>query len=423
MTCSCQAQDLLSQAQERSLAPGVLTVAPSNIDVDEGVVYPRPIPGLDIPQYTPTTVPVSKTLAGQLGARIRYRDVWQLDFAFKNLRHMEVQLPVADGQVQVAEVWYLIYRVRNRNEHLSFQQDDQRGGMVPNLQTPIDQLDGISLPGRFFPSFLLEGWVQESSGSYVKKAYRDSVLPNAIDQIARRERLVGKLMDNVEISKQILQPSTDGDDRAAWGVATWLDIDPRVNFVTVSVQGLSNAFRTDQDGQDDGQLHRVKTLQANFWRPGDAELQGDVFRPGILIDGNLQRQLSLVQKYDLPGPELGVYRTDPDTLVTAKVGQIPANYDLDTLDSEPITDLSNQQMPPSLVEFLQQYGFQNAENLGVATDLEASQEANMGQWTLTDPNDGSKFVVKIEPIIWRIRDGKIEFVGGLDYFWDYRYIH
>lgn len=415
-----QAQGLLGEDTTRRLAPGVLTSVPPNIDVAEGVVYPRRIPGLNIPDYTPSTFPASETLKGQLGARIRYHDVWQLDFAFKSLRHMTVELPVADGRTQQAVVWYMVYRVRNLNKQLSWVDDEERGGKVPNLETPIDQLDSTSLPGRFFPSFLLEGWVEEAD-QYSMQAYRDTVLPQAVEQIAVEERLNGKLLDNVEIAKRMMEPATQSSE-GVWGVATWLDVDPRINFVTVSVQGLSSAFRSDLDGDEDGETHQVKTLQINFWRPGDADLQGDVFRPGILIDGRLPRQLSLAKKYRLPGPDLTVYRTDPQTLVTSRIGRVSADYDLDTLESSAITELTNQQVPASLADFLKKYGFENAENYSVQTSVEPSAEANMGSWTLTDP-DGVKFSVQVEPIVWRAKDGKMEFVGGLDYFWDYRYIH
>ncbi len=356
-----------------------------------------------------------------MGGRIRYRDVWQLEFAFKNLRHAEVELPLADGQTQVAEVWYMVYRVRNLNKHLSFVNDDTKGGVVPNLETPVDQLDEATLPGRFFGSFLLEGWVENVDGQYVKKAYRDSVLPMAVEQIAAKEKMGGQLLERVEMAKQFLQPATTASD-GTWGVATWLDVDPRINFATVSVQGLSNAFRSDLDGNDDGEEHQVKTLQINFWRPGDADLEGDLFRPGILIAGKLPRQISLLKKYGLPGPDLGIYWTDPNTLVTSKVGRVAADYDLETLKSSAIEELSAQQLPAKISDFLAKYGFANAQDLAVETKLAASTQSNMGEWTLTDA-DGGKFVVKVEPVIWRVEDEKIEFVGGLDYFWDYRYIH
>ena len=136
----------------------------------------------------------------------------------------------------------------------------------------------------------------------------------------------------------------------------------------------------------------------------------------------MPRQLSLAKKYRLPGPDLTVYRTDPQTLVTSRIGRVSADYDLDTLESSAITELTNQQVPASLADFLKKYGFENAENYSVQTSVEPSAEANMGSWTLTDP-DGVKFSVQVEPIVWRAKDGKMEFVGGLDYFWDYRYIH
>lgn len=399
----------------RSLAPGVLTTVGPNIGINEGVVYPRPFSGLNINKYSANFTPDSKTLQGQMDGRLVYRDVWQLEFAFKPLRHIEVSLPLAGGQSQITDVWYMVYRVRNLNQHLSFPRDETTGEAKFNLQTPIDQLDSSTLPGRFFPSFLLEGWVEDAAGNYSLKAYRDKILPAAVAQIAQEERMVGRLMDGFEIAREMLAPATDQSE-GTWGVATWIDIDPRINFATVSVQGLSNAFRTDQDENAEQKMHQIKTLQINFWRPGDAQVNGDRFRLGIRFDDDLTRQVDVLKKYRLPGPDLTVNRLNLDTGALITMGRVPADFDLSTLQSAAIGTLDQQQVPAAMETFLKKFGFAEAGGLNVTVNTPGKR------WTLVDA-DANQFVVTSDPVTWKISDEKIEFVGPLEYFWDYRYIY
>ena len=71
--------------------------------------------------------------------------------------------------------------------------------------------------------------------------------------------------------------STPEDDRSVWGVVTWEDVDPRIDFFTVDVKGLSSAYRWEDpegafkagDKPATGRKLTQKTLQLNFWRPGD----------------------------------------------------------------------------------------------------------------------------------------------------------
>ena len=66
-------------------------------------------------------------------------------------------------------------------------------------------------------------------------------------------------------------------DRGVWGVATWEDIDPNIDFFSIYVGGLTNAYQwTDPRGRlqagrppGTGRQFAHKTLQLNFWRPGD----------------------------------------------------------------------------------------------------------------------------------------------------------
>jgi hypothetical protein len=82
-------------------------------------------------------------------------------------------------------------------------------------------------------------------------------------------------------------------DRAArdvWGVATWADVDPRIDFFSVYVGGLTNAYRWEDaaggykpgDPPGRGREFARKMLQLNFWRPGDELFQSEhEFRYGV----------------------------------------------------------------------------------------------------------------------------------------------
>jgi hypothetical protein len=65
--------------------------------------------------------------------------------------------------------------------------------------------------------------------------------------------------------------------RGAWGVVMWEGVDPTIDFFSVYVGGLTNAYRWQDaseqfqagDPPGKGRTFEQKTLQLNFWRPGD----------------------------------------------------------------------------------------------------------------------------------------------------------
>jgi hypothetical protein len=175
----------------------------------------------------------------------------------------------------------MVYRVTNRGTEL----------------TPVEQEDGTvvqqaseSGPVRFVPQFVLESQDRNAAGRKIYKAYLDRVIPAAVEQIRRREMPSGRLLDSVEMAQEPLPVSEGRTNRGVWGVATWQDIDPRIDFLSVYVSGLTNAYRwIDPPGayqlnQPPGKGRRFarKTLQLNFWRPGDEHFEHeDEIRYGI----------------------------------------------------------------------------------------------------------------------------------------------
>jgi hypothetical protein len=85
------------------------------------------------------------------------------------------------------------------------------------------------------------------------------------------------------MAEQPLRVSAGRVARDVWGVATWTDIDPRIDFFAVYVGGLTNAYRWEDtpgayragDPPGKGRRFARKILQLNFWRPGDELMQSE----------------------------------------------------------------------------------------------------------------------------------------------------
>ena len=191
------------------------------------------------------------------------RGVWYLQFTFKPLRMIYVDMPTADGHTERRLIWYMVYRVTNLGEHL---EPDAEGGKNQNVAANQPTNEEII----FNPQFVLESQQH-------RKAYLDRVLPQAVKAIQNREDPNRVLLNTVQMSEHPIPLSTPDDDRSVWGVATWEFVDPRMDFFSIYVKGLTNAYRfADQpgayktgDAPGTGRVFAQKTLKLNFWRPGD----------------------------------------------------------------------------------------------------------------------------------------------------------
>ncbi len=247
----------------RPLAPGVEITIPPNRQEEETVSKKdvveilRGIAGLE---WSPKFAPETQTLREMATGTEFRREIWCLEFTFKPVRMIWVDVPQASGKMQRKLIWYMVYHVKNTGQHLKpVKQDDGTFVIRPADRTI-----------RFFPTFVL------GSHEY-KKAYLDRIIPVAISAIRQKEDPNRKLLDSVEIGSKLVPVSTDLVDKSVWGVATWEDVDPRVDSFSIYVEGLTNAYRwTDQPGQfqagdppTSGRVLEQKNLMLNFWRPGD----------------------------------------------------------------------------------------------------------------------------------------------------------
>jgi hypothetical protein len=224
--------DDLGEEPYRRLAPGVERTIPPDSQHDESFSRHDMLDVL-AEDATYGERPWSPNIAKQL----RYtHDIWALEFTFKPVRFIEVDLPNDEGKFDRKQIWYLIYRVRNVSDE----------------------------PVTFVPRLLLHSWDTD-------KYYPDRLIPLAQDAIRRREDPRRVFLNSVEMSDAEIPPSTEDEALDVWGVATWEDVDPRTDRFAVYVQGLTNAYRWSDDEERASGKRRYyrKTLQLNFYRPSD----------------------------------------------------------------------------------------------------------------------------------------------------------
>ncbi len=287
-------------ASLRPLAPGVLTVIAPAREPAETFSGPRPIveitagiPGLD---WDPNYEPKSETLLEQAKQVTFRRPIWNLEFAFKPLRMMEVDVPQTSGKMQRKVIWYMVYRVKNVGYDLSpAPVEEQQGKKVFNVER-------VNFPTRrFFPHFVLES-------HEFNKQYLDRLVVSAKKPIQARENPGVELLNSIEISQVLVPLSDERFDRSVWGYVTWEDVDPRIDYFSISIRGLTNAFRfEDPPGAfkpgsppGTGRQFIFKTLRLNFWRPGDPinEHEKEI-RYGVPVESDPAKQQAVLDKYGL----------------------------------------------------------------------------------------------------------------------------
>ncbi|MEM9351530.1 MAG: hypothetical protein AAGA92_00810 [Planctomycetota bacterium] len=251
-------------------APGVLEIVPPELDPADTVQTDSLVEILAQPDFrwTPNHSAESRTLLGK-AETIRFRrDIWCLEFAFKPMRMIEVDVPQPNGKMRRKLLWYLVYRVRNTGAGLSPSQAED--GTFTTAQKSPGEL-------RFIPQFVLVSHDEDAEGKPLGKEYLDRVVPTAYQPIENREFPGGVLQNSVGMANQVLPIESGRAVGGEWGVAIWEDVDPRIDFFAVYVTGLTNAYRFENpegafqpgDAPGTGRTFTRKALQLNFWRPGD----------------------------------------------------------------------------------------------------------------------------------------------------------
>jgi len=276
------------------LASGILTVIPPEPHEHETFQGPLPLSNVSKLDWTPHFTPKTETLRQKSAQVVLRHNIWNLELAFKPLRMVYVDIPQPTGKMQRKLIWYMVYRVRNLGGHLT----PARAEDKTYKPEPVDEVlnFGGAEPAnsvRFFPHFVLES-------TEVGKAYLDRIIPAAVPVIQLREMRGARLLNSVEITQVSIPVVAREDGPGVWGVVTWEDVDPGIDFFSIFVQGLTNAFRLEP-ATTGGVTQRLKTLQLNFWRPGDTEdeHEGEI-KYGVPAVTDPAEQAAICTRYNIP---------------------------------------------------------------------------------------------------------------------------
>ncbi len=393
----------------RKLAPGVVKKIPIELNPRDTFTLPRALPGVDAEKYEPKSIPVEDTLWGQSHRVILYRDnVWEYEFSFLGLRQAQLRMPNEQGEIDNINVWYLVYRIRNTGASMSYEKK-RANPDFPYLSYDLQLNESGESPREFRPRFILEGSI-ESNKQYQRVEYPDQISPILLEQIRRIEDPNQPLLDSLQMAKIDIPLAKTEADPGVWGVAIWKDVDPRIDYVSVLVRGLSNGFRLDSDP---AKPPRLKTLQLNFWRPGDriAERRDDVDY-GIPLVEDPKEQVLICQRYQLPGPQLKGYQVNEMAKRNVLVVETDAQIDLEDFESKLTPVLDAGKLPASLIQSFADSGITIDQNAQVNSVIKGYK------WTFSD--GGEDYIIELEPEFWEPEFGKIRFIKSLDHLWIYR---
>lgn len=303
-------------------APGVLTtIQPQPEDAE---MFSGPGPLVEVPiaieglEYDPKLSPKTATVFERMKTATLRRTIWNLEFSFKPMRMLYVDIPQPSGKMQRKLVWYMVYRVRNLGGHIRPEEvvetiakskEDESTTHITYRRGLTDEVEMFGKPTtqlRFFPHFVL-------ASSEYDKEYLDRVIPAALEPIREREfpgRQI-ELHNSLTISEKPIAKTDAAGDHSLWGVVTWVDVDPKIDYYMVYVQGLTNAYQFSDpaggfkkgDAPGTGRQFTKKTLQLNFWRPGDTvDPHEEEIRYGCPIDADPIEQQRILAEYGIDKP-------------------------------------------------------------------------------------------------------------------------
>jgi translation elongation factor EF-1beta len=400
----------------KSLAPGVLKVIPTVMNVRDSYSQAMTLPGLKAPEYDLNYTPQRDTLKDSGDRTIFYRNVWQNEFAFTGLRQINVLMRYPDGSTQRKIVWYMVYQIRDLGKSLSYEDVTEEFGHVKRELRKDAAINDRSLAApKLQMHFSLEGVVKPSiAGKYEKVVYGDSddagtqALAQYIQNIEDPNQ---KLHFKGELGSLKLPLAQSDTDPGLWGVAIWENVDPRLDYVSVYVRGLTNAYRIKLDA--DGKVgFGYKTLQLNFWRAGDevGEMRDDI-EYGIPLVDDSNEQVEICRHYKLPGPLLRGYKVSETENQNILVCELDAQVNLVDFTSLLTPQLDSGQIPEDVVNAFADAGFD-------ISGAQLSTGINGEKWALKVGEQ--RYVLKFEPQYWKPVEDGIKFTKTLDHFWIYR---
>jgi transcription antitermination factor NusG len=203
--------------------------------------------------------------------------------------------------------WFVVHVLSGQEQKVKDNIDrriitDEMSDLVFEVLIPTERVQEIKrgkkteTTRKFFPGYLIinmhllddnnqlveKTWyfIKDTAGVLGFAGTKDRPIPmrpkeveGLLAQIRDREDTRLDLHDSARMSERDLTP---GEER--WGVAVWEDVDPRIDFFSIYVRGLTNAIRwrprADATFAADsvpmaGEEHVLESLRLDFWRPGD----------------------------------------------------------------------------------------------------------------------------------------------------------
>lgn len=291
------------RVETTKFAPGTVRVIPPAPLPEETYTGPLTLTNLidshpeidwaapDFPDGKPFFDVRSRTLIEQARKAILRREIFCFEFSFKPLRQIYVDIPQPSGKMERKLVWYMVYRVRYPGGDLRpAKAAEESTAAVDELYSRIERVSYRQR--RFFPLAILQDAESDQS-------YQNRIIPVATPLIKAREKITAPLYNAVEITEVPIPYSTDPAADGVWGVFTWTNVNPNVDFISMYISGLTNAFQRSDEGAGDVDL-RKKVLQLNFYRPGDAIRQTeDRVRFGVPAYTDAEEQDYVLKQFGL----------------------------------------------------------------------------------------------------------------------------
>jgi hypothetical protein len=197
-------------------------------------------------------------------------DVSTLEFKFKPMRMIWVDVPNTNGNMERKLIWYMVYSVTNTGKVFHPTEDVELPYKTAEKKL-LYRVQAVDRPVHFTPEFVLDTFQRTSKGAISNKQYPDRVIPVAMAAIRLREDPNRQFLTTVEMCRDIDVNET------LWGIATWEGIDLATFKFSVVISGLTNAYRwKDKPGEfkpgDEilkGREISRRMLKLNFWRPAD----------------------------------------------------------------------------------------------------------------------------------------------------------
>ncbi len=216
--------------------------------------------------------------------------VWTLEIKYKPVRMIWADIPDTEsmpasgsvaatsrvgGRMLRKQIWYIVYQVTNPGKAYQLVEKDDELNKL-DVSGKLYKLETVDKPVRFTPVFTLETHnllVKEKPG--FSKAKVEQYIPVVLPAIRDREDKNREFLTSQEMSEREIRVG-----ETVWGVATWQDVDPNNVWFSVYVEGLTNAYKWNDDaakyaafkaGTSKEPFREIsaKVLKLNFWRPGD----------------------------------------------------------------------------------------------------------------------------------------------------------